>query len=548
MPSITGKHPGRKTRCPHCWKEFFSSSEALYRSHDGQQHHPETVSNWDKPADSAGRRMASERACPYCSLPVALRLMQYQTLFMSIVGPPQSGKTYLLASMYHTAKEQLASQFNSSVTFPGESSELIYSYLSKLFNSTSPDELNNLPKTWETGDLYTQVQLEGVSTQLPKPFAIQIADRLRKRRTVSLVTWDNAGESFTKARGFGESTRVIDHIEHSDCIMLVIDPLRISKLVAKLKAADIQDPQMENLRPPHEQESMVNDVIERMDALRNKKSAVAQIPLCVVVQKWDLLKKAELVPELQRLDPSTGAPVELFDETPINVKSNDDCFVDMEELRAISVVVRHILKKYEPNLVNSVEAHFDIVRYFGVSALGASPEWNPETPGLMSIRPASVEPFRITDPLYWLLGHKKIIPTAVSSRRDKKLLAAKLVMFNPNSKSHSNEVKVQSPHKGKPWVRIDKKYLDKKHPSLIPDPDNKKFFVLQPVTHFKLKSTKGELRTYSIDDSPVRRPVVPAATRPNEPTPIDQESRSQMAAKPEKKPVKGRFWKKKRSP
>lgn len=484
MPSVSAKPAGRQAKCPHCWGDFFTRSETLYVTTSGEKVKPSLVADWDNPTDGSGHKFTTRRCCPHCNLEVSTRLLETNSIFISIVGTPSSGKTYFLASMYHKAKSQLTKDFHKGVNFPGISGELISRYFDRLVGGGDPNKLVDLPKTQEGGfELYSEIEVSGVTQQFPKPFTLRLTDPTT-REAFAIVTYDNAGESFVSADRLSSNTKSIDHLEHCDMIVIVIDPVQIPELAAVLKDRGVQDPQL-GKSSGTTQDEMLNSVLDRAVGLRGSEKKLLRTPVSVVIQKWDMLQKANLVPDIDRVDPSTGAQTPLFDESPLNVSQTGDTYVDTEEMRAISVAVRDVLYQYDPNIVNSLQASFEVVRYFPCSALGSSPELNPAN-NKYCFRPKNVQPYRVTDPLLWLLARERVLMPSGPSKFSTNFPASERLR-----KVNSSQFQIQSPYSPSRWINIDSEYLGLKHDSLLPDIDEKKWFVVKPRKFWKSSGQKS---------------------------------------------------------
>ncbi len=138
-------------------------------------------------------------------------------------------------------------------------------------------------------------------------------------------------------------------------------------------------------------------------------------PLLVCVQKYDVWKS--LVPHA--IDPATGA--ERIDPSSIMFsQSQGIAGLDVEELNLISLLLRGFLNELSPEFVAQAESNFEVVRYLAVSALGTSPEYadgNSSTlspSDMLKVRPSDLRPFRVTDPVLWLLQRWNLIRKARS--------------------------------------------------------------------------------------------------------------------------------------
>lgn len=430
-----------KVVCPHCWNRFYRD-QALYisehpelRGHDevlGKEGGlPDRVPSHETRQDRDGNVLDSygwkmtDRACPTCHLQIPRQLLQKRPTFVSIAGAPGSGKSYLLTSMLHQLRTELPSHFG--LTFKEADSDEVLTFIRKyedvLYYPDDPEVPARLQKTEEAGQWYNKVKLDGGIVTLPKPFVFSIATtdthlvarRKGTRRHQSIVLYDNAGESFNfmKERGSQGQIRATHHLAESDAVLFVFDPLQDKSVRDRLSTdprVDVSDPQ---LTPnPHagkervrvRQDTVLTEVVSRIrrhtGVVEGKRLSQ---PLAICVQKYDvwrhLVRRSGICPD--------GSEIEVIDQDSFHhSKGLGISGLDVEELNAISLLVRQFLVDTCPSIVTMAEAEFSIVRYFPVSALGTSPFKKPGDQEYLYVRPSEIAPFRVTDPVLWLLYHQ----------------------------------------------------------------------------------------------------------------------------------------------
>src|SRR4051794_12466452 len=180
---MTALHQSKVT-CPHCWHNFYSD-EACYISRHPQLYgdsvlgdnenrryapHEIKVERSGEALDPMGCKM-TERACPHCHLQIPPDLLEKRPYFISLAGCPGSGKTYLLTSMIHLLRKELAQSF--SITLNDSDSHEVrafHDYESALFYPPDPNAPTLLQKTQEYGALYNEVTVNNQTLRLPKPF------------------------------------------------------------------------------------------------------------------------------------------------------------------------------------------------------------------------------------------------------------------------------------------------------------------------------------------------------------------------------------------
>lgn len=399
-----------KITCPHCWHRS-SPGDLLWVSQhadligdavagpDAQKRFVPSRFNSDCQAlDSRG--MACQLlACPRCHLVIPRALTRTEPFFLSIVGGPSSGKTWLLTSMTWSLRRVLPTGFKLQFTDADTlCNVMLNENEAKLFLSENPDELTNLHKTEEKGGgFYDSVSIDGQPMQLPKPFVFQFkpsSDHPRHNmdnihRVMCL--YDNAGESFQPGHDTALNPTT-QHLAKSRAIMFLFDPTQDPRFREKCRAFST-DPQLA-VRPKMQQgESAMSQhtlLIEAAQRVRryagvphHKKH---ERPLLVLVAKSDVWEKL------------TGEDLasEPFVDTGRGLK-----VLDMPRIERISSLVRNMLLENTPEIVSAAEEFCQWVIYIPVSALGGPPEF---VDGKFGSRPRNVKPRWVTVPFLYLFA------------------------------------------------------------------------------------------------------------------------------------------------
>ena len=411
-----------KIICPHCWHNFYAD-HAYYISR-----HPELHGDVVLPQEN--RRFAPgevqrgrdgivrdqkgweilERACPVCHLQIPAELLIRSPFFVSVVGAPRSGKTYFLASMIHWLRKELAQDFGYSL-HDSDSHEVraFQEYEGRLFYTANPADLTYLDKTQEYGALYNRPIIDGVEVTLPKPFIFTFRptetnpDQTSVVKRNCMVLYDNAGESFEPQQDQKANTRVTHHLAESDAVLFAFDPLQDSSVRSKLLAAS-NDPQLNKAAVSHRQETILKEIVNRIRRYTGRTGPKKLKPLLAVcVQKYDVWKS--LLP-YARVETGDGDRRWSIDHTSVEFSNRHGIAgLDIEEINRISLLVRNFVNEINPQFVAAAEAEFKEVRYFPLSALGVSPEYNDasELKHQLMVRPSDMQPFRVTHPMLWLL-------------------------------------------------------------------------------------------------------------------------------------------------
>lgn len=417
--------------CPHCWHRFYADQAHFISNHaelfgdevlpNEQRRFPPHEVQRDRAGnalDPKGMRM-TERACPLCHSQIPPDLLTQRAHIVSVVGAPRAGKTYFLTAMLHTLRKELPRYFAYSLhDSDSHSIEAFLEYERTLFYANDPNEPTFLAKTQEAGRLYTVAHLSGMQVQLPKPFIFSLrptaanldvakcGDGLRR----NIVLYDNAGESFDLLKEKDGTSRVTQHLSECDAVIFAFDPLQDPEARRHL-AAGSRDPQLSTAAVSSRQETILAETIHRMRRRRNVPDGQPlDVALAICVQKYDIWKS--LVPHAVVAD-AEGRQRHIIDHSSVEYVANlgVGC-LDVEEINRISLLVQCFIEDVCPEFAALAEANFRSVRYFAVSALGASPEHAgpaATTGEHLKIRPAHMQPFRVTDALLWLMYRWRLI-------------------------------------------------------------------------------------------------------------------------------------------
>ena len=500
-----------KVLCPHCWHRFYSD-DAMYISRHAELYGDPVLGDQENrrfaphdvrkdrdgnALDPKGWKMV-ERACPVCRLQIPPTLLARPATIISIVGAPRSGKTYFLTSMIHELRTDLAKYFAYSLH--DSDSHDVRAFLEfehAMFSSADPQRLTYLRKTEEEGGLYNKVVIDGAEVLLPKPFIFSMRPTevnidLPKHGDAlfhELVLYDNAGESFDFLKEKSARNRVTQHLGACDAVMFVLDPLQEPQARQRL-AASSHDPQLTRAATTNRQQGILQEMINRMRRHRNgKPDKRLDVSLAVCVQKYDVWRT--LLPHVRTPDGSTGAAA-LIDHSSIQfIPQYGMAGLDVEEINLVSLLVRAFVYDLCPDFVLMAEAQFSQVRYFPVSALGTSPEYDTQAEAsgvtgseLLKVRPMNLRPFRVTHPMLWLFHRWQLI-RRVRSRTDNatKYPHAKVLAVM------SDRIRVQMPSGA--LLMLDKDYCG----GTIVDPQTGDLLWLPPVSESAPKAAEAAAPT-----------------------------------------------------
>ena len=402
--------------CPHCWKSFppgdilwvaehptLSGDELLGGSE--QRRFLPTRFDTDGMALDVKGVACHELACPNCHLLYPRALVELESVFISTLGAPSSGKSYFLASMIQQSQDAALRFFQSNLAdVDPVGNEVVNGYINTLFRNSQPGELVNLEKTEQTGKQYSSVNMDGRELWLPKPFVYSLQplqlqdDRLRRQLCRAVCLYDNAGEHFMP--GKSASQLATQHLALSKVLLFLFDPLQHAKF-RQACAGKASDPQLGKHGKNNPQEQVLMEASKRIKTLTGLgQHAKHSRPLIVVVTKYDVW--SGLLAERQ------------IEMTELLCKIPDrGVALDLKRLQQVSQKVRKLLMDLAPDIVAAAEGFSEEVLYFPNSALGCSPEIFrlPSGEEALGVRPCNLRPMLSELPLLYALH--RAVPTLI---------------------------------------------------------------------------------------------------------------------------------------
>lgn len=389
--------------CPHCWHHF-SPESALWISQDpnllgdprlgeeSQRRFLPTRFTVDGNALDARGLVCHQLACPQCHLAVPRAMFELQPMFVSIIGSPSSGKSYLLASMMWQLRRSLPKHFGLDFSDADpEANRTLNQYEQEQFLNPDRDQPVKLIKTQERGDNYDVVRYGSQTVIYPQPFVFTLRpgndhpmSHERRRASRVLVLYDNAGESFEPGKDT-TANPVTQHVAKSTALMFLFDPTQDVRFREACRERT-DDPQIHRPDVTSRQDVILNEVASRVRRHSGlSHSQKHRRPLIVLVTKFDvwsfMLGKSNL------------------DSPWITNRDKPICALDLGRITRISGQVRKALLKCSPEFVAAAESFAEKVVYLPVSATGRGPEVDETSGEIAGIRPRDIQPIWADIPL-----------------------------------------------------------------------------------------------------------------------------------------------------
>lgn len=315
------------------------------------------------------------RICPVCHAALPVQFGRVDNRLIAMVGAKASGKTVYMTVLLHEMRHRVGEAFGAALTGLDDATMRRYSadYEDRLYR-----DRQMFPGTPTASTHRNRVE--------PLVFRFGLSRRtlfgVRPRHTV-LSFFDTAGEDFSSQESVELNTR---YLTGADGIVLLLDPLQMpGARDSALPGTPL--PGTEQLDSPMNVLTRVTNLLLAPHTGRSTRRI--DTPIAVVFSKLDAF--------WHLLEPSSP----LRDHAPARGR------FDVGDSLSVHEEVRRLLKDWDGVPIDHVlDTHYARYRYFGVSALGRGP-----TPDAR-VAPTGIQPYRVADPLLWLLSTFGAVPKA----------------------------------------------------------------------------------------------------------------------------------------
>lgn len=359
--------------CPRCFTQF-PVAEMFFTSFTGFDEPRHGRYTWidrlrrrppQPPTNAQGQRL-TRKLCPQCKEELPVTAGSQESLIIGMVGGYRSGKSHYVASLIKQLQEQVCSDMQASLI--AMSDETSDRYQQEFYNPLFKNCIE-LVKTIEAPP--------------PLIYDLTLNGRLWKEernRAITLALYDTAGENFDRA---DRVQQTVNYLRVASGIIFLIDPLQITK-VRDAMPASVSLPGADVKTAPKEIITRVIHELERGGVIAEGEPLPT--PVAVVLTKCDALREAGLI-EPNRLWSTETRHVSYFDR-----QANEDMTGMMGEY----------VRQWSLDVYNDVRQRFPRHAFFGLSATGCSSDKNG--------RYKYISPWRVEDPLLWLLAELGVIP------------------------------------------------------------------------------------------------------------------------------------------
>ncbi|MEU4694897.1 hypothetical protein [Actinoplanes sp. NPDC023714] len=319
------------------------------------------------------------RICGHCHSQLPTHFGDADTRLIALVGAKESGKTVYMTVLLHELQHRVGGQFGLAVLGADE-------HTMEHFRTEYEDTL------YQDGRLHQQTRT-AVGDRGRRPFVFSIS-RVRRRRIGREVVdrsvfsfFDTAGEDLRSAESVERNVR---YLSAADGIVLLLDPLQMRGARPLAGAGTLLPEQGAPQDDPASVLSRITNLLH--DALETPRGKRIKRPIAVAFTKMDAL------------DGTLPEDSALLCNSPRDAGGFDD-----RDSLAVHEEIAALLDKWQGGGMQTVlEQNFDRYRFFGLSALGASPVRDEHD--AQRVSGYGVQPRRVQDPFLWLLSTFGTIP------------------------------------------------------------------------------------------------------------------------------------------
>ncbi len=391
--------------CPTCWLRFDSGDVMHVAVHEslfgdpllGEEHmrrfEATRFNDRGQAFDEQGVP-CTDIACPHCRRTLPPGFFDDPHRIFSIIGAPQSGKSYYLTVLVKLLQTTLFKKFGIVFRDADPTGNAPLNEMkSHLFSAQSPAQAF-LTKTQLEGEMYERLPRYDRMVTLPKPFIFSLSGADTDEGACSIVFYDNAGEHFQPGQDSASSPGA-QHIAASDAIFFLFDPTINPDFRACITGAD--DPQLASHVSDQQDVILAETEVRIKKLLGIGRRERVDTPFAVIVGKCDAW--------VDKIG------VEKFRD-PIA-----DGRIDLGAIEENSALVRALMEEYCPYIVANAETISSDVIYFASSAFGHTPVTFEDDKGITRIGPdpSKINPMFVEIPTLWALS--RIQPELVPSFR-----------------------------------------------------------------------------------------------------------------------------------
>ena len=316
---------------------------------------------------------AKRRACPQCHTALPIDFVDSKSPMIGLVGAKGSGKTVLMTVLVKQLREVVGLRFGADIRIATDNPDG--------HQGLSDYQASREVPLYSQGTLPVGTAQQGTAArQRTTPVVLrwrQEAARMMRGqllRSTVLSFVDTAGEDLNDLG----TAFTLEYLSVADALMITLDPFALPGARARLNLPEQAIQVGDDV--PLDVVSRITELLRTEHKLKAKKRI--KLPVAIVFTKVDAF-----YPSLDRNNPIMAKPPAM------------PAYQDADG----QAVHEHMLTLMHEWNAADIDTHMRLnysdYRYFGVSALGAEPDYQGGV-----VAPGGVQPHRVEDPVLWLLS------------------------------------------------------------------------------------------------------------------------------------------------
>jgi hypothetical protein len=321
------------------------------------------------------------RACPECHTALPIDFVDSKSPMIGLVGAKGSGKTVLMTVLVKQLRDVIGLRFGADIRIATDNPDG-HRGLSDYQASREVPLFNGRTLPVGTNQLGTGSRFQ--STPIVLRWRQELVRRIggRSLRTTVLSFVDTAGEDLNDI----DTAFTLNYVSVCDALIITLDPFALPGARARLNLPEAAIQVADDV--PLDVVSRITELLRTEGSIKNKRRI--NVPVALVFTKIDAF-----YPTLDRqsriMATSAGLPA----------YENSDGQVVHEHMLAL------LHEWNAADIDRHMHLNYTNYRYFGVSALGAEPDYSGGV-----VAPGGVRPHRVEDPVLWLLSKSGTVPSA----------------------------------------------------------------------------------------------------------------------------------------
>ena len=322
---------------------------------------------------------ARRRACPQCHTALPIDFVDSKSPMIGLVGAKGSGKTVLMTVLVKQLREVVGLRFGADIRIATD----------------NPDGLQGLTNYQASREipLYSNRTLpSGTQQQASRQRSTPVVLRWRQERarliggqslqSTVLSFVDTAGEDLNDLG----TAFTLEYLSVCDALIITLDPFALPGARARLNLPEQAIQVGDDV--PLDVVSRITELLRTEHKVKNKRKI--KLPVAIVFTKVDAF-----YPSLDRQNPIMARPA--------GIPAYEDA--DGQNVHEHMLALMHEWNAADIDM--HMRLNYTDYRYFGVSALGAEPDY---AGGVVA--PGGVQPHRVEDPVLWLLSKTGTVSAA----------------------------------------------------------------------------------------------------------------------------------------